>query len=101
MSHPFSLLGPAINLSLLQTLTFGLLRLTVHRAHKFALGNTETLPSVCTAHLCRTARLVLCVYDDSKTKDTTAVDGTETAQLFPPGRSQGRIHSTLSLVAPP
>lgn len=36
MSHPFSWLGPVINLSLLQTLTFGL---TGHGAHELAFSN--------------------------------------------------------------
>ena len=39
MSHPFSLLGPAINLSVLQTLTFGLFGFTVHWTHEFVFGN--------------------------------------------------------------
>ena len=40
-SHLFTLLGPAINLFLLQTLTFWF-GLTEHGAHKLAFGNTTT-----------------------------------------------------------
>ena len=41
MGHPFSLPGPAINISLLHTLTLGVFSLTVCQAHKPTCGDTE------------------------------------------------------------
>ena len=86
MSHLFSLPGPAINLSLLQTLTFGVFSLTVGQAHKSTCGNTEVNDAITLHHLCRMARSGLHVYDGSETKEwswstdnATAVDGMEAA----------------------